>query len=180
MTQPTEAERYPVGQFEYEGDNSSATRAAAIAEIAALPERLRAAVAGLSEEQLATPYRDGGWTVHQLVHHVADSHMNAYIRFKLALTEHEPVIKPYEQAEWAKLADTTVLPIQVSLDLLDALHARWVAILRSMGDPDFASGYFHPDSKRVVPLSEALAMYAWHSRHHTAHITRLRERRGWR
>ncbi|HEV2641749.1 MAG TPA: putative metal-dependent hydrolase, partial [Candidatus Elarobacter sp.] len=167
MAQASTDDRYPIGTFVSAGDTSPAGRDAAIADIAALPSRLRAAVAGLSDEQLATPYRDGGWTVHQLVHHVADSHMNAYVRFKLALTEDEPVIKPYDEAVWANLTDTKVLPIQVSLDLLDALHTRWVALLRGMSDADFARAYFHPESKRAVPLREALGLYAWHGKHHT-------------
>jgi uncharacterized damage-inducible protein DinB len=179
MIQDTEAERYPTGRFTYDGDTSSAARDARTATLAELPGALRAAVNGLSNEQLATPYREGGWTVRQLVHHVADSHMNAYIRFKLALTEQDPTIKPYEESEWAKLADTDAVPADVSLALLESLHARWVALLRAMSSADFERGYFHPDAKRVVPLDEALAMYAWHSKHHTAHVTRLRQRRGW-
>jgi hypothetical protein len=146
-----------------------------------LPKRLKAAVDGLTEGQLDTPYREGGWTVRQTVHHVADSHANAYIRFKLALTEDWPTIKPYEEALWAELADSR-LPVQLSLDLLTALHDRWVVLLESMSDADFHKGYIHPAIKidgGRQPLSEVLAMYAWHSRHHTAHLANLRSRMGW-
>lgn len=171
--------RYPIGPFTFSGDTSRAGRDAAIAEIAALGPMLRAAVAGLSEEQLDTPYRDGGWTVRELIHHVPDSHMNAYLRFKLALTEDAPTIKSYDEASWAKLSDVRTVPIGVSLDLLEALHERLVAVLRGMNDDDFRRGYVHPEKQRLVPLHEAAALYAWHGKHHCAHITALRERKGW-
>ena len=143
------------------------------------PANLRAAVEGLNKEQLDTPYRDGGWTVRQVVHHVPDSHMNAYIRFKLALTEHEPVIKPYDEAAWAELPDTRETPIEASLAMLENLHDRWVYLLESMSDADFSKQFRHPDLG-VMPLEKNLALYAWHGRHHVAHITSLRERKEWR
>jgi uncharacterized damage-inducible protein DinB len=149
-----------------------------IAEIDEAPSRLRAAIAGLSEAQLDTPYRDGGWTVRQVIHHVPDSHINAYVRFKLALTETEPTIKPYEEAAWAELADTRETPVDVSLALLEALHTRWVSVLNSMSDADFAKQFRHPELG-VVSLDKNLALYAWHGKHHTAHIVNLRERMKW-
>ena len=132
----------------------------------------------MNEAQLDTPYRDGGWTVRQVVHHVPDSHMNAYMRFRLALTEHEPVIKPYDEAAWAELVDGKTAPPEISLALLDALHDRWVRLLRSMTDADFQKQFRHPELG-VVPLEKNLALYAWHGKHHVAHITRLRERMQW-
>ena len=150
-----------------------------VREIAEAPARLREAVAGLSDEQLDTPYRPGGWTVRQTVHHVADSHINAYVRFKLALTEDEPEIRPYDEARWAELGEASRGPVAVSLALLDALHARWVAALRTLSPADFTRTFRHPDWG-VVPLARQVAIYAWHGRHHTAHITHLRERMGWR
>jgi uncharacterized damage-inducible protein DinB len=149
-----------------------------IAEIAEAPAQLRAAVAGLSDDQLNTPYRDGGWTVRQVIHHVPESHMNAYIRFKLALTENEPAIKPYDEAAWAETADVRETPIEVSLALLENLHKRWVVLLTSMSDADFQKQFRHPDLG-VVPLEKNLALYAWHGKHHVAHITSLRERKQW-
>jgi hypothetical protein len=140
---------------------------------------LRAAVAGLDAAQLDTPYRPGGWTVRQVVHHVPESHMNAYIRIKLALTENEPVIKPYDEDAWAKLPDVVPTSIETSLTLLDALHVRWVTLLRLLDDAQFARAFEHPEWGRV-PIEGAVAQYAWHGKHHTAHITRLRERMGWR
>jgi hypothetical protein len=131
----------------------------------------------LSDAQLDTPYREGGWTVRQVVHHIADSHANSYVRFKLALTEDWPTIKPYDEAAWARLADSR-LPIDSSLVFVESLHARWVALLSSLSETDFERGYNHPESGRKT-LSLALAHYDWHSRHHTAHITSLREREGW-
>lgn len=150
-----------------------------IATIAETPGALRSAVAGLARDQLETPYRPGGWTVKQVVHHVPDSHLNAYVRFKLALTEDEPTIKPYNEAAWAELADSRRVPVEVSLELLDALHLRWVTILRSMDAADFRRGLVHPEQKKVLTLEQMLALYAWHGRHHVAHITSLRQREGW-
>lgn len=171
--------RYPIGQFTYDGDASAKTRHRRIDEIAQAPAALRRAVVGLSAPQLDSPYRPGGWTVRQLAHHVPDSHLNAYVRFKLALTEDLPTVKPYDQARWADLPDTRSVPVEVSLGLLDAVHERWVAVLRAMTAEDWGRGYRHPEYDRVVPLDEVLAMYAWHGRHHVAHITSLREREGW-
>jgi hypothetical protein len=171
--------RYPIGDFSPPAESGDAERQAAIAVLAALPGNLRAAVSGLSDEQLATPYRPGGWTVRQLTHHVADSHMNAYVRIRLALTEDWPTIKPYEESRWAELADARTLPVEVSLSLLEALHRRWVVLLQSLGEADWQRGYVHPDMGRRQPLDAVLAMYSWHSRHHTAHIAALRSRMGW-
>jgi uncharacterized damage-inducible protein DinB len=173
--------RYPIGDFVPPASNIAAARTANIEVLRLLPERVKAAVEGLTDSQLDTPYREGGWTVRQLVHHIADSHANAYVRFKLALTEDWPTIKPYEEALWAKLADSS-LPIDVSLSLLTVLHYRLVTVLRSMTDEDFERGYVHPARKQNggrQPLWEVLAMYDWHSRHHTAHIANLRSRMGW-
>src|SRR3569833_1437699 len=173
------AEKNPVGRFDPAVQPTTAERPALIDSIEAAPARMRAAVAGLDDAQLDTPYREGGWTVRQVVHHVPDSHMNAYVRFKLALTEPSPTIRPYDEASWARLSDVRDVPVETSLALLDALHARWVALLRGMSDADFERGYVHPEHGRLVPLDEALAMYAWHSKHHLAHVTRLRDRLGW-
>jgi hypothetical protein len=152
-------------------------RAAHIQTLRLLPERLRAAVAGLSDAQLDTPYREDGWTVRQVVHHLGDSHANAYVRFKLALTEDWPTIKPYDEAAWAKLPDSPASPSD-SLGFVEALHGRWVALLESLTDDDFRKGYNHPE-RGHANLAMVLAMYDWHSRHHTAHITSLRARQGW-
>jgi len=170
---------YPIGEFVFDGDRSEATRRERIGDIAAAPGLLRAAISGLSAQQLDTPYRPGGWTVRQVVHHVPESHMNAYIRFKLALTEDRPTIKPYEQARWAELGDVPDLLPEVSLRLLEPLHERWVALLRSMAPADFDRSFMHPEYRRAYTLHETLAMYSWHGRHHTAHITELRKRKGW-
>jgi uncharacterized damage-inducible protein DinB len=153
-------------------------RAAHIQTVRLLPERLRAAIAGLNDAQLDTPYREGGWTVRQVVHHIADSHANAYIRCKLALTEDWPVVKTYDEAAWANLPDSRLEPIDDSLALIDALHARWAVLLEALSDEEFQKGYEHPQYGRAN-LAKGLAMYEWHSRHHTAHITNLRARKGW-
>jgi uncharacterized damage-inducible protein DinB len=150
-----------------------------IGEIEVAAAQFRAAVQGLTGQQLDARYRPGGWTVRQVVHHVADSHLNAYIRFRLALTEDEPTIKPYDQAKWAELPDARTAPAETSLQLIDSLHQRWVVLLRSMSDADFARSFLHPE-RGVMRLDTTLAMYAWHSRHHRAHITGLRERMGWK
>lgn len=146
--------------------------------IAAAPLRMREAVRGLSPVQLDTPYREGGWTVRQVVHHVPDSHINAYVRLKLALTEDAPTIKPYDEGAWAQLPDSRVTAVEVSLALLDSLHARWTDLLRAMSDSDFQRQLLHPDHG-LMTLDWLVAMYAWHSRHHVAHITSLRERMNW-
>jgi uncharacterized damage-inducible protein DinB len=171
--------RYPVGKFNAPASlQTSDDRRRLIEQIAATPAHMREAVAGLSESQLETPYRDGGWTVRQVVHHVPDSHMNAYTRVKLALTEVEPVIKPYDEAAWATLNDVRATPIETSLTLLESLHARWDTILTSMTDSDFARTLRHPEHG-LVTLDWLIALYAWHGRHHVAHITSLRQRSGW-
>jgi len=169
--------RYPIGKFSFPQSITADQRRKWIADIGEAPARMRAAVAGLSAAQLDTPYRDGGWTVRQVVHHVPDSHMNAYVRFKLALTENEPVIKPYEEAEWAKLADSAG-PIEGSLNMLESLHERWVRLLESMDENAWQRTFRHP-ALGVVRLEQNLALYAWHGKHHVAHITALRERMGW-
>lgn len=171
--------RYPVGRFAYDGDRTSAARNARIGVLDALATQLVAAVRALTPEQLDTPYRPDGWTVRQVIHHLADGHMHGYARFKLALTEPSPTIRPYDEALWAQLSDVRDVPVLTSLGLLDALHARWVGLLRGMSDADWERGYVHPEQGRLIPLDEALAIYAWHSQHHLAHITRLRERMGW-
>jgi uncharacterized damage-inducible protein DinB len=170
--------RYPIGQFEYQGTLSNELRQELIDQIAATPERMRTAVQGLSEEQLNTPYRPEGWTVRQVVHHVPESHLNSYIRFKLAVTEDEPTIKPYFEDRWAKLDDANTAPVELSLNLLDALHERWIWFLRSLKDEDFQRTFRHPELG-TVSLDKNIALYAWHGRHHVAHITSLRERMGW-
>ena len=172
-------ERYPIGKFERRDELNADERRAMIDTIAAAPARLRAAVAGLDDQQLDTPYREGGWTVRQVVHHLPDSHLNAYIRLKLALTEDDPLIRPYDEAEWAQLADSRDTPPEVSLTLLESLHARWVTLFRSMRDEDFRRTLRHPEHQGILTLDWLVAMYAWHSRHHVAHITSLRERNGW-
>jgi hypothetical protein len=172
--------RYPVGQCEYPETVSPAERERHIEEIAAAPARFREAVRGLDEGQLDTPYRPGGWTVRQVVHHFADSHMNAYVRFRLAITEDVPTIKPYDEKRWAELADARSAALEPSLQLIDSLHQRWVALLRSFSDADFARTLRHPELGGVVRLDTYLASYAWHCRHHAAHITSLRERMSWK
>jgi hypothetical protein len=179
MTMTSVDPRYPIGKFQWTGGEATAQeRAERIAQIAACPVGLRAAVQDLDDTQIDTPYRDGGWTVRQVVHHVPDSHMNAYIRFKLGLTEDTPTIKPYEENSWAQLSDSRTAPIGLSLDLLDNVHARWVLVLRAMRPADFARTINHPESG-VQTLDRVLALYAWHGRHHIAHVTSLREKNGW-
>jgi uncharacterized damage-inducible protein DinB len=170
--------RYPIGKFTYQAPPTPEQRQDLLQQIAQTPANLRAAVKGLSDPQLETPYRPEGWTVRQVVHHVPDSHMNAYVRFKLALTESEPAIKAYDEGSWAKLDDTRSTPIEVSLALLDSLHQRWVVLLRSIKQEEWKRTFRHPELG-VVSLERNLALYAWHGRHHTAHITALREREGW-
>jgi uncharacterized damage-inducible protein DinB len=171
--------RYPIGKYEPKAPLSPAERATALSQIAAAPKCLRDAVAGFSREQFDTPYRPGGWTVRQVVHHIPDSHLNAYVRFKLALTEDEPVIKPYDQTRWAELQDSRETPAEVSLALLEALHHRWGVLLRSLRPEDFARRLRHPE-RGIMTLDDLVGTYAWHGRHHVAHITSLREREGWK
>ncbi len=177
-TQPASDPRYPIGNFVRPAVIDAEHLDGAIAILAALPENLRSAVNGLTDFQIDTPYREGGWTVRQLVHHVADSHMNAYVRTRLALTEDWPTIKPYEEKLWAELADARTLPVEVSLELLEPLHRRWVALLESLTAEQWKRGYNHPESGRQ-DLAQVISMYAWHSRHHAAHITALRKSKGW-
>jgi len=169
---------YPIGKFEWGAKIAPQSRPALIAQLAAAPAGFRDAVRGLDDRQLDTPYRPGGWTVRQVVHHVADSHMNSYIRFRLALIEEEPAIKPYDQAQWAELVDCRTAPVDTSLQLLDSLHSRWVTLLEGFSEGDFARTFRHPEIG-VLRLDTTLAQYAWHGRHHTAHIAGLRERMGW-
>jgi len=170
--------RYPIGKYTPPQEATPALRQQAIDSIAATPAKLKAALSGLHDAQLDTPYRDGGWTVRQVAHHVPDSHLNAYVRFRLALTEDQPTIKPYEEARWAELADAKSAPVAVSLALLEPLHDRWVRLLRSLTAADFARTFVHPEHG-VRTLDWMLFLYAWHGRHHTAHITELREQKGW-
>jgi len=170
--------RYPIGRFRARSSLSRAEREAMIDDIAALPPDLRMAVANLSSDQLDTPYRPGGWTVRQVVHHVPDSHLNAYVRFKLAATEEEPTIKPYDEAAWAELPDARGEDIEGSLLLLEAVHRRWTHFLRSLDEVQFDRSFRHPELGTIT-LEHNLQLYAWHGRHHRAHVTRLRERMGW-
>lgn len=170
--------RYPIGRFQTPGKVNADRREKWIREIESLPKNLRRAVAGLSDEELETPYRPGGWTVRQLVHHLADSHLNSYTRFRLAVTEDVPTIKTYNEADWAELADAKTAPVELSLMLLETLHARWVLLLRSFGDAEFARTIRHPEWGEVS-VEELLAQYEWHCRHHVAHINRLKQREDW-
>lgn len=178
QAQDLETLRYPVGRFRLDPEPTPQKRTEWIAEIERAPGRMRDAVAGLSDEQLDSPYRPAGWSSRQVVHHVADSHVNAYVRLKLALTERSPAVKGYNEALWAELPDAR-LPVEVSLTLLDALHARWTELLRSMRDDAFAREWLHPEHG-PRDLDFMLQLYAWHSRHHVAHVRSLRERMGWR
>ena len=171
--------RYPIGPFQPRTELDATERRQLIDEIGETPRRLREAVTGLDQQQLDTPYREGGWTVRQVVHHVPDSHLNGFIRLKLALTEDEPTIRPYDQETWARLEDVRVTPIETSLTLLESLHDRWVGLMRSMPEAAFRRTFNHPDHAGTQTVDWLVAMYAWHGRHHVAHITTLRERRGW-
>jgi uncharacterized damage-inducible protein DinB len=170
--------RFPVGKFSVPSEVTPELRAAAIEEIATAPAKLRAALHGLNDAQLDTPYREGGWTLRQVAHHVADSHMNAYIRLRFAMTEAQPTIKPYDEALWAKLEDAKHAPVEVSMRLLEPLHERWVSLQRSMKPDDFARTFIHPEHGART-LDWMLFLYAWHGRHHTAHITELRKQKNW-
>lgn len=180
MTKMTDVDpRYPIGEYEPK-PFSILQKVEWLADIKFLPLQLENTILNLDEDQLKTPYREGGWTVNQLVHHVADSHMNAYIRFKLALTENNPTIKPYEEKLWAELNDVQKLPINISLTLLHALHARWYEALKYVADDEWNNRtVFHPELKKTLRLWYLLGMYAWHGRHHVAHITSLRAKMGW-
>ena len=170
--------RFPIGKFKYEGSPTEAQRGAFLEDVAQTPSKLRAAVTGLSEAQLDTPYRPEGWTVRQVIHHVPDSHMHAYVRFKLALTEDEPTIKPYAEDRWANLADTKATPIEVSLTMLDCLHDRWVRLLKTISPDQWKRTFRHPE-RGTMTLEETLALYSWHGKHHVAHINDLRKRMSW-
>ena len=171
--------RYPIGRLPRKSTLTPEERASAIDAIAVAPTNLAAAVNGLNDAQVDTPYRPGGWTVRQLVHHVADSHINAYTRLRFALTENNPTIKPYEEAAWAELPDARLLPVSVSLLLLQALHERWVALLRELPHEAFARTLEHPENGTMT-IDSLLTTYSWHGQHHTAHVTALRERMGWK
>lgn len=170
--------RYPIGSFKLDGTPTDDDVRRSIDQIAEAPAKLRVAVEGLTEEQLDTPYRPDGWTVRQVVHHVPDSHLNSYCRFKLALTEDEPTIKPYREERWAELADSRRTPIEVSLALLESLHQRWVVLLKSLEPAEFLRAFRHPEIG-LITLAQNVCLYAWHGRHHTAQVTSLRERMGW-
>ncbi len=170
--------RYPIGRFRYDAPLTDDQHRMCIGQIEEAPSELRRAVAGLSPEQLDTPYREGGWTVRQVVHHLPDSHLNSFIRFRLALTEKEPTIKAYDQERWAELIDSRTADVEISLTLLEALHKRWVILLKSLTADDLKLTFMHPESG-IVTLDRNVALYAWHGRHHIAHITALRQRMGW-
>jgi uncharacterized damage-inducible protein DinB len=170
--------RFPIGKFRYDGVPNPEQKQVMLEEIAQTPANLRAAVKGLSDAQLDTEYRPGGWTVRQVVHHVPDSHLNSYVRFKLALTEDDPTIKPYAEDRWAQLADSKATPIEVSLTLLDSLHDRWVRLLKSLTEEDWKRTFRHPDLGPMT-LEKTLALYAWHGKHHVAHVNELRKRMSW-
>jgi len=174
MTDP----RYPIGRFTPGPSPTPETRAQHIERIASAPSLMRQAVSGLNKEQLNTPYREGGWSVRQVVHHVPDSHMNAYVRFKLGLTEDTPSIKPYKEDAWAKLKDSELTPVEVSLNILESVHVRWIVLLKSMQPEDFHRPYVHPENGTNT-LDHLLSLYSWHGHHHVAHITSLRERMKW-
>jgi len=170
--------RYPIGPFKAVMPVTHELRGAAIDAIEGFPPRIREAVIDLNDAQLDTPYRPGGWTVRQVVHHVADSHMNALIRIKLALTEDTPTIKPYDENAWSTLPDMR-LPIAVSLSLIEAIHTRWIAVVNGMAADQFSRAFIHPELKTEMTLDHHLQLYAWHSHHHLAHITELRRRERW-
>jgi uncharacterized damage-inducible protein DinB len=170
--------RYPIGQFKLNGQPTEQQIKEFINDIELAPSRLRTALAGLSQQQLQTPYRPGGWTVRQVAHHVPESHMNAYVRMKLALTEENPTIKPYDEARWAETPEVPKTPIEVSLTLLESLHQRWVTLLKALGPADLSRTFIHPESGPWT-VGKYVALYAWHGKHHVAHITSLRERMGW-
>lgn len=171
--------RYPIGRFQAPDPITAQHREQWMTDLEEAPALLRQAVAGLSEEQLDTPYRDGGWTPRQVVHHLVDSHINSYCRFRLALTEEEPTIKAYKEGAWADLPDARTAPVEPSLVMLEAMHDRWLRLLRAMSDADFARVFVHPEHGTKIRLDRTLGIYAWHGKHHVAHITGLRQRMGW-
>ena len=179
MSEVTADVRYPIGKFESQ-PYSQELRTKWLRDIKFLPNDLELAIQNLDEHQFNTPYREGGWTVKQLVHHVADSHMNAYIRFKLAMTEDNPTLKTYEEKEWANLPDVYTVPVNVSVTLLHALHRRWYAAIENLTEEQFTNRtIYHPEQKKQISLWHLSGMYAWHGRHHVAHITKLKEQKGW-
>ena len=171
--------RYPIGKFEASASLDARQRSECLRQMAEAPARFREAVRGLDDAQLDTPYRPGGWTIRQVVHHMADSHVNGYIRYRMALTEDHPAVKSYDQTAWAELADARTLPVETSLAILEGVHRRWVALAESLTEADYARTFLHPE-RGAVRLDSNLAMYAWHGRHHAAHILGLRERMGWK
>ena len=178
MSMDTPDLRYPLGKFKFPDSVSPTERANFVHQITEAPALLRAAVAGLRDEQLDTPYRPDGWTVRQVVHHVPDSHLNSYIRYRLALTEDEPTIKAYDESRWAELPDARTAPVELSLTLLESVHRRWVALLGALTEQDWKRSFRHPQLG-LLTLEKNAALYAWHGRHHVAHVTGLRERMGW-
>ncbi len=179
-TENIEQLRYPIGRFKAQADFSSDKLHEWISTIEFFPQKLKKEVENLNSTQLNTPYREGGWKVKQLVHHLADSHINAYIRLKLTLTEDEPTVKPYFEDRWANLIDSEIIPVEESFKLLNALHKRWAAILKNLSDKEWQRNYFHPENKNHVSLREMTALYSWHCDHHLAHITSLKQRMGWK
>lgn len=172
--------KYPIGKFVRGSKADNPTRRAqCIAEIGSFPAALRSTLTNLTDTQLDTPYRPGGWTVRQLVHHLADSHAQTIIRFKLALTEEQPVIKPYKESLWAEQIDARTMPLDPSLAIIGGVHARWVVLMRAMQDHEWDRAFVHPEQNRAITLAEALELYVWHARHHLAHITGLKQRAGW-
>jgi uncharacterized damage-inducible protein DinB len=178
MSEAAQDPRYPIGKYSTQPFTEE-LKNEWLRDIKFLPNDLEMAVQDLDEAQFDTPYREGGWTVKQLIHHIADSHMNAYIRFKLALTEDNPSIKPYEEKDWANLKDVFTVPTNVSLTLLHALHRRWHAAIVELTDEQWKRPVFHPQQKREMSLWYLLGMYAWHGKHHVAHITTLKQQKGW-
>ncbi|MEN9952841.1 MAG: hypothetical protein RLZZ520_1109 [Bacteroidota bacterium] len=170
--------RYPIGKHQMV-PFSQEEKEARLADILFLPRMLEYAVLNLNDDQIQTPYRDGGWTVNQVIHHVADSHMNAFIRFKLGLTEDNPTIKPYIQSAWGETADVTAVPVNLSITLLHSLHHRWYELLKAISDDQWERTIYHPEQERKITLWELLLIYAWHGKHHAAHVTNLREQMGW-
>ncbi len=179
MEQEMEQLQYPVGRYERPAAMTAQLKKEWMGTLSALPAWLDASIENLDEHHLGVPYRPGGWNIRQVVHHLADSHMNAYIRLKLALTEENPTVKPYDEKAWAELPDNDLVPINISITLLHALHRRLVVQLEQLNDADWERTYYHPDHKRNFPVWEMVALYAWHSRHHTAHIMQLRQRMNW-
>ena len=170
--------RYPIGKHQMV-PFSQEEKEARLADILFLPRMLEYAVLNLNDDQIQTPYRDGGWTVNQVIHHVADSHMNAFIRFKLGLTEDNPTIKPYIQSAWGETDDVTAVPVNLSITLLHSLHHRWYELLKTISDEQWERTIYHPEQERKITLWELLLIYAWHGKHHAAHVTNLREQMGW-